>query len=115
MSSKTLKKEIRLELAKLAVALPKTYRQVTVLRVYLGQELINEGITELKNGEVVLPKKKYSRFMTDKVPVNNMKKLVDLYQRDGIEAVRKYCEGVMQVSSGHIGQKVGGLTMESDY
>lgn len=115
MKHNKIKKEIQVELAKLAIQLPITYREITVQRGILGEALLMKGMTETKSGEKIVSKQIYVVPITDKVAINNRKRLFDLYRKDGIEAVKSYVKGVLELSSeNHVGQSFGGLVMSKE-
>lgn len=108
--SKKIEKELRL----LAIQLPITYREQTVLRVRYGQALLNEGIKEV-GGKPVDPDAKYSVKVADKVPISNRKRLFKIYERDGMEGVRAYVDGVLEVNRPqNVGTQMGGLVLSAD-
>ena len=115
MKHNKIKREIQVELVKLAIQLPITYREITVQRGILGEALLMKGIKETKSGEKIVSKQIYVVPVTDRVAINNRKRLFDLYRKDGIEAVKAYVSGVLELSSGnHVGQSFGGLVMSKE-
>lgn len=91
------KKDIK-QLKELAVMLPKTMQDANVHKHVLGAELIEKGIKETKTGESVLPNKRYSVKIADKMPVNHLRRIKSLYQNHGIVAVEKYCRDVFELN-----------------
>lgn len=115
MKHNKIKRDVEIALVKLAIQLPITYREITVQRGILGEALLMKGIKETKSGEKIVSKQIYVVPVTDRVAINNRKRLFDLYRKDGIEAVKAYVSGVLSLSSeNNIGKCFGGLVMSKE-
>ena len=115
MKHNKIKRDVEIALVKLAIQLPITYREITVQRGILGEALLIKGMTETKSGEKIVSNRTYVVPVTDRVAINNRKRLFDLYRKDGIEAVKAYVSGVLSLSSeNNIGKSFGGLVMSKE-
>lgn len=76
---------------RLAAALPvKPEIKGHVKKSVYGGELIGQGLTKLKTGEEVVPKKEYTQTIPIKGRVDHVEKMKAAYKKGGIDAVKEY-------------------------
>lgn len=79
---------------KVARQLPVLNKTIAVGQRVLGKELIYEGIEEVE-GKAVVGDKNYRRMIPMEVELNHERKMKELYNKFGLQAVINYANAVI--------------------
>lgn len=110
---KKLNRETREELAGYAKRLPVMFQDMDVVRTVRGEQILDRNpLARDRNGEPIVAHRKYSRLVTDKVPVDHFKRMCRLFKTAGMKAVEQY---VLELVDFHLEtqevDKIGGVSL----
>jgi hypothetical protein len=104
-----MKKSHLRELRQLANLLPVTYQNRSVFRRIHGSEILkHKPEAKDQKGKAIDPNMHYMIKVSDQEPTNDYRRLKKIYRREGIKAVRQYCQEVHELNQNQV-KSVGGL------